>query len=198
MTRWILAATALLTTSGCMVERTYAGGGDDVGFETIAAVRGSAGAITDFDRSFTDRGTTTMDPFSTGAGTAYVEKFDDQVMADFVVEDARGNVYVTVQIMNASRMEIGEPVAVQFDPTGETAVDAPPTDTDEPTITVYACPDGPTDASGNAEELTVVLEEVDPRGGQRFSFTADAPNERQQLGMDGFLVAREGETYSQY
>lgn len=184
----LAAAGAIL--SGCMVERGYAPTTDSLDVEAIAGVRGSAGRITDFDQTFTTGGVATdmasADAWT--AGSAYVERYEGQVFADLVVQDQRGNVYVNVEIVNPERMEIGQPYEVAFD-RGE---GIEPGATDEPAITVYACPDDPSeDRSGQAETLTVVLEEVDARGGQHFSFTADAPNERQQLAMDGFVVARQ-------
>lgn len=192
MKRVFLAAVVVASSAGCMVERDYAVDGDGVGFQSVAALKGSAGPITDFDAVFTPQQRADEPPsiFDMGAYEepyVHITRLDEQVVASLIVNDPRGNVYVDVQIVHPDRMEVGEEYTVAVDSEYEDGY-VDPTMSDDPAISVYACPDAPEDASGIAEEITVVKESDDGEGNERFSFTANAPNERQLLFTDGFLV----------
>lgn len=197
--RIVLGPVALglcgVLASGCIAEHTYPGYGD-VYDSTVGEVFGSVGSLDGIENRFVRPG---AELFATeGNPTMNVSLLDNELYAGAVVQHPRGQVYLDISVFNLDAMEPGRPYTVALDGAGYTQegdfVYGEETASDEPSISVYACPESPWGSvgqSGNAEEVTVVLEQPSPDVTPTLTFSATADNPEQALFLDGWF---KGET----
>jgi hypothetical protein len=185
-----------LLAAGCSAQHTYDDRGEGMESGLIAEVFGDVGNLRGIDDQF-EAEAPSDSIFDVTPSYGYVQRYDNELWANLTAEHPEGYVYLDVSVFNVDAMEPGRDytVAVQdgYASEGEYAY----TDTeagagDEPTVSVYACPESSTgidvgSSSGNAEEVTVT-KELTPSG-ERLVFSASADNESQSVFLDGWLTA---------
>lgn len=183
----VLALVAApLLASGCVSERTY-DNFDGLEPSLVAELFGQAGVLRPIDKQFSAEQTSGL---FTREDSFTLNDYGNSLAANIFVQEPEGRAYIDVNIDNYDRMELGQPYTVQLQGDAENGYyESEDVNTDEPRISVYACPEdinGPTGQSGNAQEITVIREQGN-NGGDVFTFDAQADNPRQELFLDGWF-----------